>query len=201
MAGHPHCDQNGAASRWQGHFRFDVGIIAVKISLSTACELDQCLITPISGGSVHTTIVNSVFEEFQILDEAEAVVLPRLRPSCSLPSSPFKSLRGYSTTHELQTFPASAMLYTIRLVVICRPIGSLYYVSMRTWTKSKCFHENTPKPLANQVKDMTVMAAVIKTTPKTCFSWTENAPLQVAHLNSFRGVYACPVYMPKTYWS
>jgi hypothetical protein len=60
------------------------------------------------------------------------------------------------------------------------------------------------------------MAAVMRTTPKACFSWIDSAPLHVAHLNSFRGVYGClsgqflvicfflafpthPVYMPKMY--
>jgi len=62
MAGHPHCDQNRAASRWQNHFRFDVGTLAVKIALWTACELDPCLITATSGWSVHITIVDGVFQ-------------------------------------------------------------------------------------------------------------------------------------------
>jgi hypothetical protein len=52
-------------------------------------------------------------------------------------------------------------------------------------------HEKTPKPLAKYVKDMIVIAAVIMTTPIACFSCIDIAPLHVAHLKSFSGVYGC----------
>lgn len=83
---------------------------------------------------------------------------------------------------------------------ICHSIRVVNYtkllVDIDRWV---VYHEKTPNPLANQVKDTTVMAAVMRTTPKACFSWIDSAPLHVAHLNSFRGVYGCPVYMPKMY--
>lgn len=56
-------------------------------------------------------------------------------------------------------------------------------------------HEKTPKPLANQVKDMTVIAAVMRTTPMACLSWSDSAPLHVGHLKSPKGVYGC---LPKS---
>src|SRR5271169_2202425 len=48
-------------------------------------------------------------------------------------------------------------------------------------------HENTPNPPANQVNESTVMALVISNTLNACRSCRESAPLQVAHLNSFKG--------------
>lgn len=45
-------------------------------------------------------------------------------------------------------------------------------------------HEKTPKPPANQENDRIVIVAMMSMKPRACLSFSDRAPLQVAHVNS-----------------